>query len=122
LRIDKFFRYFAVFTFIISILLIESCYRQKETNFNNYKVQTNSSKKVTLNEYLAVNDSISYSAAVNIIGNYGEEISRVHTDAIPGIMDSFDTIMYQWVNPDGSNMTAMFQNNKLISKAQFGLK
>jgi len=30
--------------------------------------------------------------------------------------------MYQWVNPGGSNMNAMFQNNKLIEKAQFGLQ
>ena len=30
--------------------------------------------------------------------------------------------MYMWQNSDGSNMNAMFQNDKLVNKAQFGLK
>jgi hypothetical protein len=30
--------------------------------------------------------------------------------------------MYAWQNADGSNMNAMFQNDRLISKAQFGLR
>jgi TM2 domain-containing membrane protein YozV len=33
----------------------------------------------------------------------------------------YTTIMYSWKNPDGSNMSAMFQNGELVSKAQFGL-
>lgn len=37
-------------------------------------------------------------------------------------MASIETVMYQWVNRNGSNMNAMFQNNKLVQKAQFGLK
>jgi hypothetical protein len=32
------------------------------------------------------------------------------------------TVMYSWQNPDGSNMNAMFQDDKLVSKAQFMLK
>jgi hypothetical protein len=30
--------------------------------------------------------------------------------------------MYSWQNDDASNMNAIIQNNKLKSKAQFGLK
>lgn len=29
--------------------------------------------------------------------------------------------MYSWVNFDGSNANAMFQNGELVMKAQFGL-
>ena len=29
--------------------------------------------------------------------------------------------MYSWKNANGSNMNAMFQDGRLISKAQFGL-
>jgi hypothetical protein len=31
------------------------------------------------------------------------------------------TIMYSWTNLDGSRMTAMFQNDALVTKSQFGL-
>lgn len=49
-------------------------------------------------------------------GEPGQELS---SNEMAGI----STIMYQW-DGDGfaSNMNAMFQNNKMISKAQFGLK
>lgn len=31
------------------------------------------------------------------------------------------TVMYAWKNRNGSNMSAMFQDGALVSKAQFGL-
>jgi hypothetical protein len=31
------------------------------------------------------------------------------------------SVMYIWKNSDGSNMNALFQNGKLLNKAQFGL-
>jgi hypothetical protein len=30
--------------------------------------------------------------------------------------------MYSWQNDSGSNMNAMFQNGKLVNKAQLGLR
>jgi hypothetical protein len=32
------------------------------------------------------------------------------------------TIIYKWENEDSSNLNATFQNDKLVSRAQFGLK
>jgi hypothetical protein len=49
-------------------------------------------------------------------------MSRNNIDGVPGVIESIDTVMYQWVNSNGSNMNAMFQNDKLNQKAQFGLK
>lgn len=43
-------------------------------------------------------------------------------DGVPGVMESVDAVMYQWVNSNGSNMNTMFQNDRLIQKAQFGLR
>ena len=37
-------------------------------------------------------------------------------------MAGVSSVMYQWVNADGSNMNAMFQNDRLVSKAQMGLE
>ncbi len=37
-------------------------------------------------------------------------------------MPGIKTVMHQWMNSDGSNMNAMFQNDKLVQKAQFGLR
>ena len=77
---------------------------------------------VTYYEYKRIQTGMSYKQVVAIIGVEGEEISRSKMDGIPGVMESIETVMYQWLNNNGSNMNAMFQNDKLIQKAQFGLK
>lgn len=77
---------------------------------------------ITLAEYQQLQIGMSYSAATTVIGQGGEEMSRNKIDGIPGVMAPVETIMYQWANPDGSNMNAIFQNDKLFQKAQFGLK
>ena len=70
---------------------------------------------VTKAEYDQIADGMSYSKVAMTIGVDGEELSRTSGDGV-----SLTT--YRWVNHDGSNLIATFQNSKLISKAQFGLK
>ena len=79
-------------------------------------------KIVTFDDYQQIQIGMSYRQVVAIIGVGGEELSRNQIDGIPGVMQPVATVMYQWVNGHGSNMNAMFQNNRLINKAQFGLK
>lgn len=79
-------------------------------------------QNVTFAHYSQIQNGMSYEQVVNIIGMPGEELSQNRMEAIPGVMDAITTVMYQWMNGNGSNMNAMFQNNKLIQKAQFGLK
>ena len=69
---------------------------------------------VTLSEYSGIQTGMSYSAVTRLIGEPGEEMSR---NELAGIV----TVMYGWSNWDGSNMNAMFQNDALVQKAQFGL-
>ncbi len=57
---------------------------------------------------------MTYPEVVGILGEAGEEMSR---NELAGIT----TVMYSWKRFGGANMNAMFQNGKLISKAQFGL-
>jgi hypothetical protein len=62
-----------------------------------------------------IRTGMTYAQVVAILGQSGEELSR---SELAGIV----TIMYSWKKPLSiGNMNAMFQNGKLVSKAQFGL-
>jgi hypothetical protein len=77
---------------------------------------------VSMEKYHRIQTGMSYSEVINIIGTPGEEMSRNDMPGIPGVMKGITTIMYMWRNSDGTNMNTMFQNDKLITKAQFGLR
>lgn len=70
---------------------------------------------VTLAEYEQVREGMSYVEVNAIIGSAGQELSR---SDIAG----YSTVMYSWANSNGSNMNAMFQNGRLVNKAQLGLR
>ena len=70
---------------------------------------------VSMAEYNQIRSGMSYSQVTDIIGD-GTEMSRSD-------MAGYTTVMYSWENPSGfGNMNAMFQNDRLIQKAQFGLE
>jgi hypothetical protein len=77
---------------------------------------------VTAEEYQRIQNGMSYQEVVAIIGSPGEEMGQNKIDGIPGVMDATTTIMYLWTNNNASSMNAMFQNDSLMQKAQFGLK
>jgi Domain of Unknown Function with PDB structure (DUF3862) len=73
---------------------------------------------VTMANFDQLKTGMNYEQVVTILGKSGKEMS---SSEIGGIK----TVMYTWEGDNGgfgANMNAMFQNNKLISKAQFGLK
>jgi len=70
---------------------------------------------VTLAEYEQVREGMTYEQVRSIIGTPGQELSRSD-------LAGYTTVMYSWSNPNGSNMNAMFQNGRLVNKAQFGLR
>lgn len=72
-------------------------------------------ERITMAQYQALKTGSTYAEAVKILGREGEEMSRVE---LGGVV----TVMYVWKNADFSNLNAMFQNGKLTSKSQFGLK
>lgn len=77
---------------------------------------------VTLSEYNQIRSGMGYWEVRAIVGEPGNEIARNHMDGVPGVMEPIETVMYSWANSDGSNMNAMFQNDRLMQKAQFGLR
>jgi hypothetical protein len=70
--------------------------------------------KITMEKFKQLQSGMSYQQVVDILGREGEELSRSD-------LAGYTTVMYQWTE-GFSNMNAMFQNNSLVSKAQFGLK
>jgi len=70
---------------------------------------------VTLAEFNSIKTGMTYQQVVQNIGTQGTIMSE---NEIAG----YHTIMYMWQNSNGSNMNCMFQQEKLIQKAQFGLK
>jgi DNA-directed RNA polymerase subunit RPC12/RpoP len=86
-----------------------------------FKMPSIGKQIVVFDEYQKIQNGMTYKEVVAIIGAEGEELSRNKIDGVPGVMQSVETIMYQWVNSNGSNMNAIFQNDRLFQKAQFGL-
>lgn len=78
--------------------------------------------EISMAKFLAIKAGMNEAQVVSIIGRPGEEISRNETPGVPGVMGNLVTVMYGWSNPDGSNMNAMFQDDKLLMKAQHGLE
>jgi hypothetical protein len=77
---------------------------------------------VTLSEYGSIQAGMSYEDVSAIIGQHGVEVSSNVIPGVKGVMPTTITAMYTWTNPDGSNMNAIFQNDKLIQRAQYGLE
>lgn len=73
--------------------------------------------KASMSTYSQLREGMSLSKAQSIIGCAGSELSSSN---IAGIR----TVMLSWEGRGqlGANMNAMFQNGRLVSKAQFGLR
>ena len=70
---------------------------------------------VTMKNFNRIRSGMTYTQVVAILGEPSQEISRVE-------MAGTETVMYQWNGSFMANMNVMFQNGKLVSKAQFDLK
>lgn len=71
--------------------------------------------RVTLAEFQSITPGMSYTQVEEVVGFAGTELSR-------GELAGITTMMYSWANPSGTNMNVMFQNGKLVTKAQSGLR
>ena len=95
---------------------VETALRQQRANEQRAAREANLDRvTVTAAEYRQLATGMTYQQAFEIIGFHGEELSR---SEIAGTT----TVMVQWMNANGGNMNAMFQNGRLIQKAQFGLR
>lgn len=70
---------------------------------------------VTMANFSRIKTGMTYPQVVKLLGKEGQEMS---SNEIAG----HTTVMYMWQSSGLGNMNAMFQDGKLISKSQFGLK
>lgn len=78
--------------------------------------------KYSAEKFNKIQPGMSYSQVSTIMGDGGELMASTSMPAVPGIMGAIKNDIYVWKNSDGSNMNVQFQNEKVIGKAQFGLK
>ena len=78
--------------------------------------EQSAARNVSLAEFQQIQSGMTYAQVVSIIGFEGTESSRSD-------LGGTSTVMYEWVNSgfSGANMNAMFQDGRLVSKAQAGL-
>ena len=120
---------YIVLFFIIFIILgiIGSALSGKKTSntsISNSQTSTRTNKPsatsgITMAKFKKIKSGMTYEEVVKIIGEEGEETSRVEIPGTPV------TVMYMWKAKGFmamGNMNATFQGNKLTTKAQFGLK
>lgn len=77
------------------------------------------SPSMTMAEFNAIQNGMSYEQVVQIVGGPGEKMSE---SGSPG--EEYYTVMYMWEGEGslGANANSMFQGGALINKAQFGLE
>lgn len=72
---------------------------------------------VTMANFNKIESGMTYEQVVELLGEEGTVLSQSD-------VAGFHTVMYTWNGEGGfgANMNAMFQNGKLVNKAQLGLK
>lgn len=79
-------------------------------------------KQLTIEKYNRIQHGMSYDQISRLLEQPGQEQSSSHIPGITGVTGSITTKIYGWQNKDGSNIIVMFQNDRVINKAQFGLR
>ncbi len=85
---------------------------------------TLNSSTITKDKYEQVQTGMTLAQVQNIMGKNGETTGELSFN-IPGMTSSpieGKQAVYQWKNHDGSSMTAVFINDKLILKTELNLK
>jgi len=80
------------------------------------------SNPITMEKYDKVEVGMSVSDVNTLVGVNGIERSTTTKSAVPGVSAATTYHVYSWANSDGSTMTVVFQDGKVMSKIQLGLK
>lgn len=80
-----------------------------------------SSNKYTLKKFNQIQTGMSYSQCAEIMGGSGTLSAESIMQGVPGVMPTTVIKSYSWQNPDGSNLSIMFENDRMNMKAQAGL-
>ena len=99
----------------------ESSSQSQTTSQNNSsEIKQETKGKVNYENFEKIETGMTYEQVVQIFGEEGKVLSESEIDI--GIGEEYSTIMYYWYDKTGiANCNIMFQNNKVVSKAQVGL-
>ncbi len=77
-------------------------------------------KYISMDEFNQINQGMTYEEVSEIIGSEGELVSEVDI----GMGEQYRTVIYTWYGDgvSGANANFTFQGDKLVSKAQIGLR
>ena len=108
-----------VLVFVLSFSLC-SCGNPSDLVRNTDIDIINSEATISLDEFNKIENGMSYSEVCDIVGGEG----TLSSSSDIGLGAEYKTDLYQWSGDGsiGANANVMFQNNKVISKAQVGLK
>lgn len=73
------------------------------------------SKKITLAQYNQIKDGMKYAEVVAILGSEGKPVSE-------NKIGSYKTEAFSWDAGTFASVSVILQNNKVMSKSQFGLE
>jgi hypothetical protein len=76
------------------------------------------SHQLSFTDFERLETGMDYGAACLALGVAGQELSRCRFAGAPGVIEPIETVVYGWINADGTNVCATFQNDKLIAKSQ----
>ena len=80
------------------------------------------SPRHTMGKFLELRDGASYDEAARTLGYLGHEVPKGSPDGAPGVGDEAGVLVYAWPNADGSRIVLVFKNDRLVQKAQIGLR
>jgi hypothetical protein len=77
--------------------------------------------KVSFADFERLATGMTYGDSCLALHANGQELARCRFAGEPGVIEPIETVVYGWINADGTNVCATFQNDKLVSKEQSGL-
>ena len=72
-------------------------------------------------KYEEMQSGMSYQECVKLIGREGVFVSGYGSPAVPNVREKVEVKTYSWKNPNGTWITAIFENDKLARKSEGGL-
>ncbi|MEC4805792.1 MAG: hypothetical protein SAJ72_16180 [Jaaginema sp. PMC 1080.18] len=77
-------------------------------------------QEFTYDEFEQIKVGMTLAEAEAVMAGSATKINKIDTDLGMGVV-SVENVTYQWVNEDGSSVTVLEQNGKIIFKMQTGL-
>jgi hypothetical protein len=76
------------------------------------------SHQLSLADFERLETGMDYGSVCLALGAAGQELARCQFAGEPGVIEPIETVVYGWINADGTSVCATFQNGTLIARSQ----